>query len=175
VLLGYLHGVAVVLITGQLGKVLGLDITARTPIPQVIEAVRHLGDASLATVAVSAVCLAALLLLRRFARRLPGALFVVVGAIAAWAALGLADHGVATVGPIPRGLPAFAVPTLRLRDIMAVAPVALGIFLVSFSDEILTARAFAGRHGRHIRAEQEMAAMGVATLAAGLTHTVPPT
>jgi high affinity sulfate transporter 1 len=173
VLVGYVHGVVVVLIVGQLGKVLGLDIHARTPIPQLVEVVRHLGDVSLPTLAVGATCLAALLSFRRFLPRLPGALVVVVGSIAVSAAAGLAAHGVATVGKIPAGLPAIALPSFRLRDIVLLAPVTLGIFLVSYSDEILTARTFAGRHRQHVRADQELMAMGVASLTAGFTQGFP--
>jgi SulP family sulfate permease len=85
----------------------------------------------------------------------------------------LAGHGVAVVGQIPPGLPGLELPTLRLGDLLALLPAALGIFVVSFSDEILTARSFAGRHGQHVRADQELAAMGAADLAAAITQAFP--
>ena len=93
--------------------------------------------------------------------------------IAASAALGLAASGVATVGEIPSGLPSLALPTAPLGDLLALAPAALGIFFVSFSDEILTARSFAGHHGQHVRADTELAAMGAASPAAGITQGFP--
>ena len=173
VLIGYLHGVAVVLIIGQLAKLLGLDIDARDPLAQLIEVVRELPGLHGTTVAVGALCLASLLLLRWRLPKLPGALLVVVAAIAASAALGLASEGVATVGEIPSGLPGLAVPTAPLGDLLALVPAALGIFFVSFSDEILTARSFAGHHGQHVSADTELTAMGAASLAAGITQGFP--
>jgi sulfate permease, SulP family len=71
VLIGYIHGVAVVLVCGQLGKLLGIDIDATKPIGELVEAARELGDASLATVLVSATALVALLAARRLVPRLP--------------------------------------------------------------------------------------------------------
>jgi SulP family sulfate permease len=173
VLIGYIHGVAVVLIVGQLGKLFGLDIDAQDPLPQLAEVARELTGLSGTTLAVGVACLAPLLLLRWRAPKIPGPLVVVVLAIAASAALGLADDGVAVVGEIPPGLPGIELPALRIADVVALLPAALGIFFVSFSDEILTARSFAGKHGQHVRGDQELAAMGVANLAAGITQSFP--
>jgi MFS superfamily sulfate permease-like transporter len=78
-----MHGVAIVLIVGQLGKLLGVSVDASRPIPIVVEVLGELPQASVATVIVSTVSLVLLLILRRFLAKLPGALIVVVGAIAA--------------------------------------------------------------------------------------------
>ena len=173
VLLGYIHGVAVVLVIGQLGKLLGLSIDATDPLPQLWEVVRELGSVSGATVALAAVALAALLALRSLMPRLPAALLVVAAAIALSWALDLQAEGVAIVGAIPAGLPRFEVPSPAWRDIAELLPAALGIFLVTFADEILTARSFAGKHNQHVRAPQELLAMGAADAAAGLTQGFP--
>ena len=170
VLIGYLNGIAVVLVISQLGKVLGVPVEATEPLQRLWEVARELGDVSAATVAVSAVALAVLLSLRRFLPALPGALLVVVGAIAASWAFDFAGHGIATVGPIPGGLPRPSLPTPPLADVVQLLPAALGVFLVSFADEILTARAFAGRRGEHVRASQELFVMGAANAAAGFTQ-----
>jgi MFS superfamily sulfate permease-like transporter len=77
---------------------------------------------------------------------------------------------VATVGEIPSGLPSVSIPGGDLSDVLLMIPAALGIFVVGFSDGILTARSFAGKHGQHVRAEQELAALGAANIAAGLTQ-----
>ena len=76
---------------------------------------------------------------------------VVTAIVLSWA-LDFASHGVAIVGPVPGGLPRPTIPTPRLADVLELVPAALGVFLVSFADEILTARAFAGRHNEHVRA-----------------------
>jgi high affinity sulfate transporter 1 len=173
VLVGYIHGVAFVLIVGQLGKLLGLSIDAKDPLPQLWEVITELGSASGATVAVSAVSLAALLWLRMLMPKLPGALLVVVAAITASWAFGFADHGIAEVGRIPAGLPSFEIPSASFSDIVQLVPAALGIFLVCFADEILTARSFAGKHNQNVRGSQELLAMGAATAAAGVTQGFP--
>ena len=170
VLLGYIHGVAVVLVIGQLGKLLGLSIDARKPLSQLWEVVRELGSVSGLTLAVAVVALSALLALRFVMPGLPGALLVVVVAIGISWALDLQADGVAIVGAIPAGLPSFDVPTPAFQDIVHLVPAAGGIFLVSFADEILTARSFAGKRNQHVRASQELLAMGAANAAAGVTQ-----
>ena len=161
------------MIVGQLGKLLGLSIDAEKTPGQVVEVVRSFDQVSWATVAVGTSCLALLLLGRWLSPRLPAALIVVVLAIAASAALGLAAYGVAEVGEIPAGLPSFSLPDLHLRTILDLVPAALGIFFVSFSDEILVARSFAGRHGQHVRADAELTALGAASLAASFSQGMP--
>ena len=158
VLIGYIHGVVVVLICGQLGKLLGLDIEAREPIGQLLEVLRELGDTSAATLLVGAVALAALLAARFVMPALPAAQVVVAASILASWAVDLQGEGVAVVGAIPAGLPPVSIPTPSLDDTLKLVPAAIGIFLVGFSDGILTARSFAGKHGQHVRANQELAA-----------------
>jgi high affinity sulfate transporter 1 len=170
VLVGYIHGVAVILVIGQLGKLLGQSIEAREPLPQLWEEVREVGSVSGLTVAVAAVALAALFLLRLFMPKLPAALLVVAASIAVSWVADLGAHGVAVVGTIPSGLPSLALPTPAFDDVLHLVPAAVGIFFVSFADEILTARSFAGRHNQSVRASQELLAMGAANVAAGFTQ-----
>jgi MFS superfamily sulfate permease-like transporter len=120
-------------------------------------------------------------LLRRLvpvSKRLPGyggggPLVVVAAAIVVSAALDLAADGVAVVGEIPSGLPGIQLPGLGPGDALALLPAALGIFFVSYSDEILTARSFAGHRGEHVGADTELGAMGAANLAAGIGQGFP--
>jgi sulfate permease, SulP family len=173
VLVGYIHGVAVVLVCGQLGKLLGVDVDATKPFGQVVDAIQALGDASGITVLVSAVALGALLGARFFVPRLPAALIVVLASILVSWAVDLQAHGVAVVGPIPSGLPSFSIPRPPLGDAVDLVPAAIGIFLVSFADGILTARSFAGKQNLHIRANQELLAFTGLNAAAGVTQGFP--
>ena len=173
-LIGYIHGVAVVLVIGQLRKLLGLDIAAeraaaaaRRDRPR---ARRRAGRRSWRSAALA---LAILLPLRFLAPRVPAALLVVVGAILASGWLDLAAHGVAVVGAIPSGLPELAAPSPPVEDTLTLLPAAVGIFLVCFADAILTARSFAGKHDEHVRVDQELLAMGAAQAAAGFTQGLP--
>ena len=170
VLIGDLHGVAITLVVAQLGKLLGLDIDASEPLGRLWEIAKELDDVSGATVAVSAVALATLAGLRRLVPLLPGALIVVVGAIGASWAFDFGSHGIALVGPVEGGLPRPTLPTPGLADVVRLVPAAVGLFLVAFADEILTARAFAGKRREHVRASQELLTMGVANAAAGFTQ-----
>ena len=170
VLIGYLLGVAVTLVIAQLGKLLGIEVAATESLDRLWEVVRELGDVSGATLAVSVVSLGAMFTLRRFLPIVPGALIVVVAAIALSWLFDFASTGVATVGPVAGGLPRPTLPTPPLDDVLALVPAAFGLFLVSFADEILTARAFAGKRGEHVRASQELLTMGAANAAAGFTQ-----
>jgi high affinity sulfate transporter 1 len=170
VLLGYIHGVAVVLVISQLGKLLGLSIGAREPLDRLYEVGSEIGQVSGATVVLSVVALVVLFLFRFFVPRVPGSLVVVLAAIGVSWAFDLKGHGIGVVGPIPSGLPHVTVPTPSLHDVVQLLPAAAGVFLVSFADEILTARAFAGKHHEHVRAGQELLAMGAANAAAGFTQ-----
>jgi sulfate permease, SulP family len=173
VLVGYIHGVAVVLVCGQLGKLLGLDIEAREPIGQLVEVVQEFGGTSAATLLVGLVALAALLAARFVVPALPAALIVVAASIAVSWAVDLQGAGVAVVGAIPAGLPPVSIPTPPLEDTLRLVPAAIGIFLVGFSDGILTARSFAGKHAQHVRANQELLAFSGLSAAAGVTQGFP--
>jgi len=173
VLVGYIHGVAAVLIIGQLGKLLGVDVEELDPIPQLAEVFRELPDASTATMVVSGVALTALLALRAVSPRFPAALVVVVAAIVASAALDLADDGVAVVGAVPAGLPDISLPGTSFGDITTLIPAAIGLFLVTLADGILTARAYAGKRNESIDASQELVALGVANATAGISQGMP--
>jgi sulfate permease, SulP family len=173
VLIGYLHGVAVVLVVSQLGKLLGLNIDASKPLRQIGEVISELDETSGITLAVGAAALTILLALRYVAGRFPAALLVVAGAIGISWWLDLEERGVAVVGSVPSGIPDIDIPIPGGGEALLLLPAAVGIFLVSFADEILTARSFAGKHDQHVRAEQEVLAMGAANAAAGLTQGFP--
>lgn len=172
-LVGFVHGVAVILVCGQLGKLTGVTIVADRPVGQVVDLATHLGDVSVATLVTGLVALGVLFGLRAVNPKAPGPLVVVVGAVVVSGAASLADHGVATIGSIPSGLPSFGVPRVGLGDSLHLVPGALGIVFAVYSSSILTARSFAGRHGQHVTANQELLALGVANLTAGVSQSFP--
>ncbi|KRB45383.1 MULTISPECIES: SulP family inorganic anion transporter [unclassified Terrabacter] len=173
VLVGYITGVAVVLILGQLGKLLGISSDAEGAIPETVDIVGHLGSANGATVLVGLVSLALLVVAGRISKRLPGALAVVILGIAASWALDLVAHGVSVTGPVPQGLPSLELPDVSRADLGTLVVAALAVFLVAFSDSILTARSFAARHHEIVDANQELLAFGVAQISAGVTQSIP--
>jgi SulP family sulfate permease len=173
VLVGYIAGVGLTLLSSQLSGLTGVPITADSFFPRCWQFLHHLDDINPATLAVGLTSLAVLLGLRRWAPTVPGALVVVAGATVAVAAFGLDDHGVALVGPIPSGLPVPGLPDVALADVVALLPAAAAIALVGFTDNVLTARAIATKHGYRIDPNRELIALGAINLTAGLSRGFP--
>lgn len=173
VLIGYTNGIALSIIGGQLGKLLGVTTKSTKFFPEVFEDLKHLGQASATTVALSASLLGGALLLRRFVPRLPAALLVVVGATAASAALDLPAHGVPVVGHVASGLPVPQIPHVPLTVLSSLLLAAVGLALVSFGDVMAITRGYAARGGYEISAPRELAGLGLANLVAGLTRSQP--
>jgi sulfate permease, SulP family len=173
VLVGYMAGIAVLMIVSQLGKLTGVDVQGDTPLAQSWYTLRHLGEVAVPTVTMAAVVLVLLLVGQHYRPRWPNPLFVMLLATAATAAFELSSHGIAVVGTIPSGVPAPGLPDLDPGAMLELALPAIGVALVGYSDNVLTARAFATRHRERIDANQEFFALGVANLSSGLFHTFP--
>ena len=173
VLVGYLTGIAVIMMTGQLGRLTGAPVHGDTPHAEVISAIQLIGEWQLAPLVLSVTSLATLLALARWAPRVPGPLIVVaLAALVTWAA-DLQDKGVKVVGTVPSGLPVPHVPALALSDIGLLALPALGVALVGYTDTVLTARAFASRGSERIDSDRELLVLGLANVSAGLVRGYP--
>ncbi len=173
VIVGFMHGLAVVVAVAQLPKVLGIKSAGETALEQLVNALPQLGATNPVTLAIGGATFAVILLCRRFLPRVPGAVVALVVSGLAVVLLDLESHGVAVIGRIPTGLPGFSLPLLSLDDFDSLLPVALVAALLSFSDTVVTARGFAARIGERIDADQELLAIGVANLASGLSHGLP--
>ncbi|GAA4887930.1 SulP family inorganic anion transporter [Tessaracoccus lubricantis] len=173
VLVGYLAGVGVLMIVSQLGKVTKLDVSAERPVDEAWSFLRQLPDAHLPTTALALILLALLFLARRFFPTSPGPLIVLLMGAAAVALFDLQRHGIDTIGSVPTGLPALRVPALGDLSVWALLPFALGIAVVGYTDNVLTARAFAAKRREHIDATQELLALGTANVLTGLVQGFP--
>ena len=174
-MIGYLNGLALTILVGQLPKLFGFKIEAEGLIGEFTEFVRGLahGEAVPAAAAVGIAGIAVILVLQRWLPKVPAVLIMVVLAIAATTVFSLADHGVSLVGVLPKGFPPLTIPHVRLSDLGPLFAGALGIALVSLADTISTASAFAARTGQEINGNQEMIGIGAANLAAGLFQGFP--
>ncbi|WP_414641786.1 SulP family inorganic anion transporter [Amycolatopsis sp.] len=170
VLTGYLAGIAVLMVAGQLGKVSGVPVGGTDFAGQVTSFARGLGQVRWPTVALAAAVLVLLVLLERLVPWLPGPLVAMVLATVVVAVTGLPD--VDLVGALPAGLPP-AVSGVSAADVEQLVLPAVGIAIVGFSDNVLTARAFAARRGEEIDADQELRALAAANVTAGLLHGFP--
>lgn len=170
--IGYLAGIALVVIIDQLPKLFGFDSSAESLLAQVIEIPRGLRTLDPVTTAIGVGAIVILAACRRWLPRVPGALLVVVGGIVLVTALGLQDS-VATVGAVPPGLPSFVVPTIPDRGLDRLAVAALAIALVAFTDTSVLSRSYATRLGERVSQDQELFALGTVNVAAGLFQGFP--
>ncbi|GAA3222950.1 SulP family inorganic anion transporter [Nonomuraea helvata] len=171
ILVGYLAGVAVIMIVGQLGKVTGVRVSGDGVIAELLSFGRGLTEIHPATLLLAAGVLALVFLAQWRLPWIPAPLLAVLLATACVALLGLERYGIKVVGEIPAGLPAPALPApADLRNLLLPA---LGVLLVGYSDNVLTARSFAAKHDQQIDANRELLALGVANLGAGVLHGFP--
>jgi high affinity sulfate transporter 1 len=174
-MIGYMNGLALTILIGQLPKLLGFKVKADDLIGEVTGFAKGLahGDAVPAAAAVGIAAVVLILVLQRWLPKVPAVLIAVVLAIAATTVFHLADHGVSLVGVLPKGFPPLTIPSVRLSDLGPLFAGALGIALVSLADTISTASAFAARTGQEVRGNAEMIGIGAANLAAGLFQGFP--
>ncbi|MFY9974846.1 MAG: SulP family inorganic anion transporter [Chromatiaceae bacterium] len=171
VLTGFKAGVGLVIILDQVPKLLGVHFDKGGFLQNLLALVHHLPETSLATLAVGVAMLLILVGIERLAPRAPAPLIAVALGIAASGLLALQSQGVETVGHIPQGLPAFTAPSLEL--IAQLWPGALGIALMSFTESIAAARAFAGRGEPRPEPNRELLATGLGNVVGGLFSGMP--
>ena len=173
VLVGYMAGIALLMVASQLGKLVGLSVRGDSPLSEVVFTVRHLADADPSTTTLSVVLLLVLFVIGHYVPRAPVPLIAMLLAAGAVAHLHLDSSGVAVVGEVPRSLPRPQLPLLDGPQLLALLPAACGVALVAFSDNVLTARAFESRSGTPVDANQELLALGAVNLAAGAAQGFP--
>jgi len=169
VLEGFIVGLSISIIIGQLDELLGIELEGENAIAEFIDALSQIGDWDRLTVAVGAVSLVVLFGLGRFAPKIPGALTAVVLAIIAVSVFDLAEEGLLIVGEIPIGLPEFGLPDIAWSDLSALLVGSLAIVLIGFSEAYAAATDIAKKTGDEIDADQELIAYGVSNVGAGLS------
>jgi high affinity sulfate transporter 1 len=174
-MIGYMNGLAITILVGQLPKLFGFKVSAEGFIGDLVGFVEGVasGKTVPAAAAVGISGILVILALQRWLPKIPAVLIMVVLAIAATSLFDLADRGVSLVGELPQGFPPFTFPQVEWSDIGLMVAGALGIALVSLTDTISTASSFAARSGQEINGNQEMIGIGAANLAAGLFQGFP--
>jgi len=170
ILTGYMNGIAICIITGQLGTLFGFLLEPAGFFRLLWQFFLRLDEFHGPTLAVGATTLALLLILERLAPKLPGPLVAVVLGIASSAVFGFAGYGVKLLGEIPVGLPALRIPTIGGVDWQALAMGAVGLAFISYNSAMVTARGFAVKNRYDIDANQEFVALGVANIGAGISQ-----
>jgi len=170
---GYLAGLAVVILIGQLPKLFGFSTDADGLVGELAAFVQGLDMTNPWALAIGLLSLAIILGLKRLSPRTPGILIAVVVAIVLSVVLDLAAEGVAVIGVLPQGFPLPAFPAVPASDIPLLFASAVGISLVAVGDTISTSGGFAARAGYEVDGNQELAGIGSANLAAGLFSGFP--
>jgi high affinity sulfate transporter 1 len=172
---GYLNGVAVVVVVSQLPKLFGFGVTAESTPARLKEFVVGVADGrtNAAALAIGLACLILLFGFKALAPKVPAVLIAVVGATLAVVVFDLVAHGVAVVGPVPKGFPAPALPAFDLGDIGRLTLAAFGMAFITLADTSALSRTFALKYGRKVDPDQEIVALGAANLAAGFFQGFP--
>ncbi|WP_225875232.1 SulP family inorganic anion transporter, partial [[Limnothrix rosea] IAM M-220] len=173
ILIGYMAGVAVIMISGQLGKVAGLSIDAETIPGEIQGFLTQLPQAHVPTLVLSIVLLIFLFAIQSRFPNAPGPLIAVLAATAAVKIFQLDQLGIAVVGEIPSSLPVPRLPDFANGQLLALISASVGIAVVGYSDNVLTARAFAARNNYTIDANQELLALGFSNMGAGVMQGFP--
>ena len=171
VMIGFLTGVGIQVAAGQLAGMLGVPSSGTGTIAPMLAAVSQLGQTSLPTLGVSVAVLVVIVGLRSVAPRIPGPLIAVVGGIVASFIFNLAAYGVAAVGHIPGGLPAFGWPALSWTAVSQLLTTTISLFVVILAQSAATSRAFAARYDEPFDENSDLLGLALGNAAAGLSGT----
>ena len=172
--IGYMNGLAITIIVGQLPKLFGFSVDANGLLSEFSAFVSQVADdANAAAATVGLASLAGILLLQRLLPKVPAVLVAVVLASIAVNAFDLQAHDVKTIGVLPRGFPPFTIPTAAWSDVPPLFVGALAIAVVALADTMSTASSFASRRGERVRGNQEMIGIGAANIGAGFFQGFP--
>jgi high affinity sulfate transporter 1 len=170
VLVGFMNGIAISIVLGQIGKVFGFSIESGRILPRLIEFASKLSDTHVPTLAIGVTTFAVMLGVRRSFPRLPAPLIALAVAVALVEGLALDHSGVAVLGAVPAGLPELGWTPVPLPLVVPLLTGAAGLALVSFTSGMVTARSFAARNRYEIDVDREFVALGACNVAAGLSQ-----
>ena len=169
VLVGFLTGVGFQVGIAMLGGLLGIAVDSPRTLGQLWEILNRLAQVHLPTLYLSVLVVGLLLASRNLLPRLPMALFVVVGTIAASFVDDYQGMGIATLGPVPGGLPHFALPTVTWDELLHLVPIAASCFVIIIAQSAVTAGGFAIRHHERVDEDADILGLSAANTAAALS------
>jgi high affinity sulfate transporter 1 len=170
VLVGFMNGIAISIVIGQIGKVFGFSLESGRVMPRLIEFASKLDGTHLPTLAIGVTTFAVMRGVRRFFPRLPAPLVALIVAVALVEVTGLDQMGVAVLGMVPAGLPDLRWTPVPSAHVGALLSGAAGLALVSFTSGMITARSFAARNRYEIDVDREFIALGACNIAAGVSQ-----
>jgi len=169
VLIGFLTGVGFQVGIAMLGDMLGAEVSSHRTLIQVQEILWGLPGLNVPTLGLSTLVTGSILLGDRLAPRVPVALVVVVGMIAASAQFRFVEHGIAVIGPVPGGLPSIKLPEVSWSETLALLPVAASCFVMIIAQSAATSRVFAVQHHESVDEDADILGLAAANAAAGIS------
>ncbi|TMW73001.1 SulP family inorganic anion transporter [Alteribacter natronophilus] len=176
VISGFTSAAAIIIGLSQLKHLLGVDLGESKNVFVILyEALSQAGSVHLPTLAIGAAAIVSLVLLKKYVKKIPGPLAVVIISILfVWSA-GLDEKGVSIVGEIPAGLPSFSIPAFDFGVLQTLLPIAVTISIIGFVESYAMAKVIAGKERYPISADQELRALGISNAGAGLFSGFPVT
>jgi len=171
VLIGFLTGVGIQVAMGQVGGMLGVPSQSGGTIQKFVKTLGDIGSANAATVGVSAAVIVVILGSKAISPKIPGALIAVIGSILVSWYLDLAADGVATLGPVPGGLPSLSFPAVSWSQFASLAGTAGAIFIVVLAQSAATSRAYAAKYEEPFDENVDLVGLGLSSASAGLSGT----
>jgi MFS superfamily sulfate permease-like transporter len=172
VLIGFLTGVGIQVLTGQLPDMLGIPKGTGNWLQQQWHLITNLGSTNPWTLAFALGALVIIIVCKTWAPKVPGALIAVILSIIASTALNAASHGVAEVGTVDNSFPPIGLPQgVSFSDALQVAPIAASCLILIIAQSAATARSFAQKHGNRVDINRDLVGLTGASAAAGLSGT----
>ncbi len=169
VLIGFLTGVGLQVGIAMLGDMLGLNVSSRRSIEQLIQVVHQLPHVNWATLGLSVAIVTTILVFKAWRPRLPVPLVAVVGSIAASAAFDFAGHGISVIGPVVGGLPPIGMPSVSWQQALDLVQVAASCFVIIVAQSAATSRAFAQQYGERVDDDANLLGLAAANAAAAFS------
>ncbi|HVN65442.1 MAG TPA: SulP family inorganic anion transporter [Methanomicrobiales archaeon] len=171
VIMGFLTGVGIQIALGQLGGMVGMASTPGGPVMQLVRFLGNLPSASLPTIALSLSVIGVIAIARRVSSRVPGALIAVIGTILFSWAFGLSSYGIAVLGTVPGGIPGIGLPAVPPSDVPGLIYIAAACFVIILAQSATTSRAYAWKFSETVDENIDLAGLGLANIAAGISGT----
>ncbi|MCU4182034.1 SulP family inorganic anion transporter [Bosea sp. BH3] len=175
ILIGFISGISISILIGQIGRLTGVRIEADGLIEPLVELLRKAELIHWPSVLFGGAMFGLLVLLARLRSPIPGPLVVVVLAGLASALFDLQGHGMKVIGSLPSGMPKLALPDVSRLPLTDLLLDASAIWLVAVSSGLVAARSFGARERFEIDADRELSGLGAANVFSGLFSGFPVT
>ena len=173
VLVGFSSGAALYIGASQLGKLFGIHDSQGQFIERISHLTRHIGETNPWALALGVAGIAILLSGERWKPKLPWALMIVLGSIGLMNLVDPGTLGIDVVGTIPGGLPELSLPPVFLPDVRDLIRAAVAVFVLAYVQGMSIARTFASKNRYRVNPDQELLALGFASVGAGITQSYP--